>query len=121
MRKLLQHITALVAIVLLLSTYACSNHPQASGLIEAEKVMKERPDSALLILNNMENIDQLSEKGHATYCLLLTQAQDLNYITHSSDSLKKLQRLILRNIKIRIKQVLRIIIWDASMLIYMTH
>ncbi len=90
MRKLLQHITALVAIVLLLSTYACSNHPQASGLIEAEKVMKERPDSALLILNNMENIDQLSEKGHATYCLLLTQAQDLNYITHSSDSLIKI-------------------------------
>ncbi|MCD7851060.1 MAG: tetratricopeptide repeat protein [Parabacteroides sp.] len=90
MRKLLQHITALVAIVLLLSTYACSNHPQASGLIEAEKVMKERPDSALLILNNMENIDQLSEKDHATYCLLLTQAQDLNYITHSSDSLIKI-------------------------------
>ena len=52
--------------------------------------MEEKPDSALLILNNIENIDQLSEKDHATYCLLLTQAQDLNYITHTSDSLIKI-------------------------------
>ena len=55
-----------------------------------EKIIEEQPDSALSILNKVENINQLSEKDHATYCLLLTQAQDLNYITHTSDSLIKI-------------------------------
>ena len=87
MRKLFKYVTALVVLVLSLFIHACSNYPQVPGLIEAEKIMEEKPDSALLILNNIENIDQLSEKDHATYCLLLTQAQDLNYITHTSDSL----------------------------------
>lgn len=90
MRKLFKYVTALVVLVLSLFIHACSNYPQVPGLIEAEKIMEEKPDSALLILNNIENIDQLSEKDHATYCLLLTQAQDLNYITHTSDSLIKI-------------------------------
>ncbi|WP_233547663.1 tetratricopeptide repeat protein [Parabacteroides sp. AF17-28] len=87
MRKLFKYVTALVVLVLSLFIHACSNYPQVPGLIEAEKIMEKKPDSALLILNNIENIDQLSEKDHATYYLLLTQAQDLNYITHTSDSL----------------------------------
>lgn len=69
---------------------ACHNHPQAPMLLEVEKIIEEQPDSALSILNKIENINQLSEKDHATYCLLLTQAQDLNYITHTSDSLIKI-------------------------------
>ena len=67
-----------------------ANHPQAPILLEVEKIIEEQPDSALSILNKVENINQLSEKDHATYCLLLTQAQDLNYITHTSDSLIKI-------------------------------
>lgn len=90
MKKLLLHITSLVSIVLFLFMGACSNHPQAPMLLEAEKIIEEQPDSALSILNKMENVNQLSEKDHATYCLLLTQAQDLNYITHTSDSLIKI-------------------------------
>ena len=87
MNKFLQNITSLVAIVLFLIMGACNNHPQAPILLEVEKIIEEQPDSALSILNKVENINQLSEKDHATYCLLLTQAQDLNYITHTSDSL----------------------------------
>lgn len=90
MKKLLLHITSLVAIVLFLFMGACSNQVQAPMLLEAEKIIEERPDSALSILNKIENVNQLSEKDHATYCLLLTQAQDLNYITHTSDSLIKI-------------------------------
>lgn len=90
MNKFLQNITSLVAIVLFLIMGACNNHPQASILLEVEKIIEEQPDSALSILNKVENINQLSEKDHATYCLLLTQAQDLNYITHTSDSLIKI-------------------------------
>lgn len=90
MNKFLQNITSLVAIVLFLIMGACNNHPQAPILLEVEKIIEEQPDSALSILNKIENINQLSEKDHATYCLLLTQAQDLNYITHTSDSLIKI-------------------------------
>ncbi|WP_302313527.1 tetratricopeptide repeat protein [uncultured Parabacteroides sp.] len=90
MKKLLLHITSLVSIVLFLFMSACNNHPQAPMLLEAEKIIEEQPDSALSILNKIENVNQLSEKDHATYCLLLTQAQDLNYITHTSDSLIKI-------------------------------
>ncbi|WP_456086512.1 tetratricopeptide repeat protein [Parabacteroides sp.] len=90
MNKYLIHTTSLVATVLLLFMCACSDHPQAPTLLEAEKIIEERPDSALAILTKIENINQLSEKDHATYCLLLTQAQDLNYITHTSDSLIKI-------------------------------
>lgn len=90
MNKFLQNITSLVAIVLFLIMGACNNHPQAPILLEVEKIIEEQPDSALSILNKVENINQLSEKDHATYCLLLTQAQYLNYITHTSDSLIKI-------------------------------
>lgn len=90
MNKFLQNITSLVAIVLFLIMGAYNNHPQAPILLEVEKIIEEQPDSALSILNKVENINQLSEKDHATYCLLLTQAQDLNYITHTSDSLIKI-------------------------------
>lgn len=90
MNKFLQNITSLIAIVLFLIMGACNNHPQAPILLEVEKIIEEQPDSALSILNKVENINQLSEKDHATYCLLLTQAQDLNYITHTSDSLIKI-------------------------------
>lgn len=90
MNKFLQNITSLVAIILFLIMGACNNHPQAPILLEVEKIIEEQPDSALSILNKVENINQLSEKDHATYCLLLTQAQDLNYITHTSDSLIKI-------------------------------
>lgn len=90
MNKFLLHITSFVVIILFLFMGACHNHPQAPMLLEVEKIIEEQPDSALSILNKIENINHLSEKDHATYCLLLTQAQDLNYITHTSDSLIKI-------------------------------
>lgn len=49
--------------------------------------MDDKPDSALLLLKQIKATDKLSTSEYATYCLLLTQAQDKNYITHTSDSL----------------------------------
>ncbi|RHJ82598.1 hypothetical protein DW103_09335 [Parabacteroides sp. AM08-6] len=49
--------------------------------------MEQKPDSSLIILEGIENPDKLSEREHALYCLLLTLAQDKNYVTHQSDSL----------------------------------
>lgn len=121
MNKFLQNITSLVAIVLFLIMGACNNHPQAPILLEVEKIIEEQPDSALSILNKVENINQLSEKDHATYCLLLTQAQDLNYITHTSDSLIKIAATYLRKVTINTRQVFHIITWDVSIPIYTMH
>ena len=90
MKLILRHMTFAIGVVLLFATYACTDRPQAPLLVEAENLMKERPDSAYSILSKIENVNQLSEKDYATYCLLLTQAQDLNYITHTSDSLIKI-------------------------------
>lgn len=90
MKLILRHITFAIGVVLLLSTYACTHNPHTPLLVEAENLMEEKPDSAYSILNKIENVNLLSEKDHATYCLLLTQAQDLNYITHTSDSLIKI-------------------------------
>lgn len=63
MNKFLLHITSFVVIILFLFMGACHNHPQAPMLLEVEKIIEEQPDSALSILNKIENINQLSEKS----------------------------------------------------------
>lgn len=62
MKKLLLHITSLVSIVLFLFMSACNNHPQAPMLLEAEKIIEEQPDSALSILNKIENATNYPKK-----------------------------------------------------------
>ena len=56
-------------------------------LREAENLMIAHPDSALLLLNAIANPAKLPEKDYATRCLLFTQAQDKNNISHTIDSL----------------------------------
>ncbi len=67
---------------------ACySFHEQETLLQAADSLMKLRPDSALFLLENM-SLDKLpTPADQAKYALLLTQARDKNYITHTSDSL----------------------------------
>ena len=54
---------------------------------QAETLMWEHPDSALAILEAMEKPAPSNKLNDATWCLLMTQAQDKNYIKHTSDSL----------------------------------
>lgn len=49
--------------------------------------MDQHPDSALKIMVDFNDTDYLSEKEKSDYYLLLTEAKDKNYITHTSDSL----------------------------------
>jgi tetratricopeptide (TPR) repeat protein len=63
-------------------------------LVRAEKQMDVYPDSALIILKEMEKNSggsqmskTLSKKQYALWCLLLTQAQDKKNIKQTSDSL----------------------------------
>ena len=56
-------------------------------LYEAEKVMKSYPDSALVLLEAIRNPEKMPTGDYATWCLLVTQARDKNYVEHTSDSL----------------------------------
>ena len=52
-----------------------------------ENLMPQHPDSALILLEQIENKENLSRKDKAHYSLLLTEAEDKTYVTHTTDSL----------------------------------
>ena len=56
-------------------------------LYKAEAIMEQSPDSALAILQQIENPESMQESDYALWCLLFTQAHDKNRIAHTSDSL----------------------------------
>ena len=54
---------------------------------KVENLMPQYPDSALMLLEQIENKENLPRKDKAHYYLLLTEAQDRMYTTHTTDSL----------------------------------
>ena len=56
-------------------------------LTQAENVMYAHPDSALHILERMTPPAVTDKYQYATWCLLISQAKDKNYIKHNSDSI----------------------------------
>ncbi len=54
---------------------------------KVENLMPQHPDSALMLLEQIENKETLSRKDKAHYYLLLTEAEDKTYVTHTTDSL----------------------------------
>lgn len=73
--------TSALAALLLMCAMGCGNHTAVKGVLDsAEAIMNERPDSALVLL---ENIDSAAVRGRATaarYSLLLSMALDKNVI-----------------------------------------
>ena len=68
--------------------FSCSSGKSATPYIGAsEKVMSEHPDSALFLLEQVATPEKMPERDYATWCLLITEARDKNYIEHTSDSL----------------------------------
>ena len=92
MNAYLKHIAILTGVVLLflLSMTCCYNYSPSPELQLAEQLIDSKPDSSLNILNNLPDKQKFSEYNHALYCLLLTQAQDKNFIIHTSDSICKI-------------------------------
>lgn len=75
-----------IIIFLLILLHSCvSRH--AESLREAESVMTEYPDSALVILENIPPKELTDRHSRALYALLLTQARSKSYITETDDSL----------------------------------
>ena len=54
---------------------------------KVEDLMPQHPDSALMLLEQIENKENLSRKDKAHYYLLLTEAQDKTFVKHETDSL----------------------------------
>lgn len=80
---------ACAVLILMQTALSCrpgspSPHPT---LLRAEQLMSEHPDTALVLLQDSIDADNLSGKNYADWCLLLTQARDRNYVVHTSDSL----------------------------------
>ena len=84
MKKNIVTLLALIHIILI----SCDGigHP-IIDFWKVENLMPQHPDSALMLLEQIENKENLFRKDKAHYYLLLTEAQDKNYIPHTSDSL----------------------------------
>lgn len=67
----------------------CTEQPKEllPELSYAESLMQRCPSSALAVLDSMEVPSPSDKFQYATWCLLITQARDKNYIKHTSDSL----------------------------------
>lgn len=92
MKTRLQQIALQASVTLLLvaSLACCNGRPAFPELNRAENLMEEKPDSALNILEKIPDTVQMSKQDQAMYYMLLTLAQDKNYITHTSDSIIKI-------------------------------
>lgn len=73
----------------LLSFVMCTEQPKEllPELSYAESLMQRCPNRALAVLDSMEVPSPSDKFQYATWCLLITQARDKNYVKHTSDSL----------------------------------
>lgn len=72
-----------------LTLTACNTPPEVllPELVRADSLMQSNPAGALAILDSMRVPSPENKLQYATWCLLVTQARDKNYIKHTSDSL----------------------------------
>ena len=79
----------IIACLLVLVFGGCHHTPSQKAMMlqRADSLMEEHPDSSLTILEKITAPEKLSQGDYALWCLLITQARDKNYITHTSDSL----------------------------------
>ena len=73
--------------LLLLFLLACSRAGEHEALFrQVESVVNDHPDSAMVLLESIQNPERLPERDWAYWALLTTQAKDKLYIRHTSDS-----------------------------------
>lgn len=82
------HFITLFTILSYLTSCTNSSNTYPTTMQQAEHYMKTRPDSALTLLQSMEDsIQEYSEETQIYWHLLTIQAKDKQYIVHTSDSL----------------------------------
>jgi tetratricopeptide (TPR) repeat protein len=83
----MRHFFVFLLIVVTILSCRQKEKPLLLGLKQAESLMQQHPDSALAILKAMEKPAPSDKLNNVTWCLLVTQAEDKNYVRHTSDSL----------------------------------
>lgn len=66
---------------------SCTCHKSSDKFVQADSLMQNSPDSALRFLQQINPAELESLRDRAYYALLMTQAQDKNYIFQTNDSL----------------------------------
>lgn len=80
----------LLYIIIWILLFSGCTKPYPTDIMLAECILKEKPDSALLLLNSIKNdIGKQSVDIQMYYNLLLVKAYDKSYQLHTSDSLIK--------------------------------
>lgn len=83
-------IKMLVFILILACIYACGSKPYPHSMQIADSLVASNPDSATVLLEQLEeSISSEPESTQMYYRLLSIKAKDKAYITHTSDSLIK--------------------------------
>lgn len=83
--KFRPYITILFTVFIFAS---CLQKKQESTLLQVENLVEEYPDSALHILQNIDNPHNLSRADYADYSLLMIQALDKSYQVYSDTLLR---------------------------------
>ncbi len=81
-------LTVSLCLIGVCALFSCTErHTRVADFQEVSRYMDTSPDSALLLLEAIEEPDRLSQEQYAMYCLLTTEAKDKTYKPHLSDSL----------------------------------
>ncbi len=84
----MKHAITSVVIIIAISLFGCSESSKVNDIFsKAEQLMDTYPDSALLLLQDVESRNLVTKEGKARHALLLSQAYDKNYIDLTNDSL----------------------------------
>ena len=71
----------IIILIVLLSLASCTKHSEHwETLAQVESYIEERPDSALVVLQGIDNDELANDEEQAKHALLLSMALDKNYI-----------------------------------------
>ena len=84
----MKNIPIFALLLLAFTLFACNKHTETEALLsKAELQMDEHPNSALILLQELDTKQLTSADEKALYALLYSQALDKNYIDITDDSL----------------------------------
>lgn len=71
----------IIILIVLLSLASCTKHSEHWGtLAQVESYIEERPDSALVVLQGIDNEELANDEERAKHALLLSMALDKNFV-----------------------------------------
>ena len=84
----MKHLTCILLLIIISFSACRQDITYPSAMLQAEALMNIRPDSALILLESIEDtLTTLPEEARMYHQLLTIQAKDKQYITHTDDSL----------------------------------